>query len=75
LPALGHLTLDQIGSECIAELINGMRTKGYSPGTTNRVLVLLRYIFNLARKWNVPSVGTNPTAGLGMALRPIGSVS
>ena len=29
LPALGHLTLDQIGSERIAELINGMRAKGY----------------------------------------------
>jgi integrase len=67
LPALGHLTLDQIGSERIAELINSMRAKGYASGTTNRVLVLLRYIFNLARKWNVPSVSANPTAGLSMA--------
>jgi hypothetical protein len=30
-----------------------MRDKGYAAGTTNRVLVLLRYIFNLARKWNM----------------------
>jgi integrase len=67
LPALGHRTLDQIGSERIAELIDGMRAKGYASGTTNRVLVLLRYIFNLARKWNVPSGSANPTAGLGMA--------
>jgi integrase len=67
LPALGRLTLDQISSERIAELINGMRANGYASGTTNRVLVLLRYIFNLARKWSVPSVGANPTAGLGMA--------
>ena len=44
-----------------------MRAKGYASGTTNRVLVLLRYIFNLARKWNVPGVGANPTAGLSMA--------
>ncbi len=33
LPALGHLTLDQIGSELIAELIKRMRAKGYAPGT------------------------------------------
>ncbi len=51
LPALGRLTLDQITGEHIAGLLNEMRTKGYAGGTTNRVLVLLRYVFNLARKW------------------------
>jgi integrase len=30
-------------------------------------LVLLGYIFNLARKWNVVGVGSNPTAGLSTA--------
>jgi integrase len=64
LPVLGRLTLDQITGERIAGLINDMRTKGYAGGTTNRVLVLLRYIFNLARKWNVPGASVNPTAGL-----------
>ena len=64
LPVLGRLPLDEITNGRIAELINGMRANGYATGTTNRVLVLLRYIFNLARKWNVPSVDTNPTAGL-----------
>ena len=38
--------------------------KGYAPGTANGVLVLMRYIFNLAHKWNVPGAGANPTAGL-----------
>ena len=66
LPALGRLTLDQITGEHIAGLINDMRAKGYAGGTTNRVLVLLRYVFNLARKWNVPGVSANPTAGLAM---------
>jgi integrase len=41
-----------------------MRAKGYAGGTTNHVLVLLRYVFNLARKWNVPGASVNPTAGL-----------
>ena len=44
-----------------------MRANGYASGTTNRVLVLLRYIFNLARKWNVPGIGANPTGGISMA--------
>ncbi len=48
----------------MARLINGMNAKGYAPGTANGVLVLLRYMFNLARKWNVPGAGVNPTAGL-----------
>ena len=55
LPALGRLTLDQITGEHIAGLINDMRAQGYAGGTTNRVLVLLRYVFNLARKWNMPA--------------------
>ena len=64
LPALGRLPLDQITGKRIAGLINKMRTKGYAGATTNRVLVLLRYVFNLARKWNVPGANVNPTEGL-----------
>jgi integrase len=67
LPALGRLTLDQITGEHVAGLINDMRAKGYAGGTTNRILVLLRYVFNLARKWNVPGASVNPTAGLSTA--------
>ena len=64
LPALGRLTLGEVTGERIAGLINDMRAKGYAGGTTNRVLVLLRYVFNLARKWNMPGASVNPTAGL-----------
>ena len=67
LPALGRLALDQITGERIAALVNDMRAKGYAGGTTNRALVLLRYVFNLARKWNVPGASVNPTAGLATA--------
>ena len=67
LPALGRLALDEITGERVAGLINDMRARGYAGGTTNRVLVLLRYIFNLARKWGVPGASVNPTAGLAPA--------
>ncbi len=43
---------------------NAMHAKGYAPGTANGVLVLLRYIFNLAHRWSIPGAGVNPTAGI-----------
>ncbi len=67
LPALGHLTIDRISSDQVAELVTKMQTAGKAPGTCNRIVVLLRYIFNLASKWTVPGAGTNPTAGLSLA--------
>ncbi|MBN8958839.1 MAG: tyrosine-type recombinase/integrase [Rhizobiales bacterium] len=67
LPAIGSVPLDQVPSSAITKLISQMREKGYAAGTTNRVLVLLRYIFNLARKWNVPGAKENPTLGLNTA--------
>lgn len=40
-----------------------MRPK-YAPATANRVVILLRYMFNLARKWHIPGAENNPTAGV-----------
>ncbi len=64
LPKLGGLALDEIKTEAISDLINGMRADGYAPGTINRVIVILRYIYNLARKWKAPGGSENPAAGL-----------
>jgi integrase len=64
LPKLGSLALDEIKTDAISELINRMRADGYAAGTMNRVIVILRYIYNLARKWKVPGVIENPAAGL-----------
>lgn len=64
LPRLGALTLDEIKTEAISDLINRMRADGYAPGTMNRVIVILRYVYNLARKWKMPGVVDNPASGL-----------
>jgi len=64
LPSLGSRTIDTISSGDVARLISDMHVRGYAPGTSNGALVLLRYIFNLAHKWNVPGAGVNPTTGL-----------
>jgi integrase len=64
LPKLGALALDQIKTDAISDLINGMRADGYAAGTMNRVIVILRYIYNLARKWKTPGGEENPASGL-----------
>jgi integrase len=67
LPRLGSMHVDEIAGTAIADLLTGMRDRGYASGTTNRVLILLRYIFNLARKWKIAGVRENPTFGLSTA--------
>jgi integrase len=64
LPKLGSFALDEIKTEIISELVNRMRADGYASGTMNRVIVILRYMFNLARKWKVAGVVENPASGL-----------
>jgi integrase len=64
LPVLGRCALDEITAVNVLHLINRLKEKDYAPGTMNRVLVIIRYIFNLARKWKVPSVLDNPASGL-----------
>jgi integrase len=64
LPKFGKYPIDQISTIVVTDLLRRLRDQGYATGTTNRVLVLLRFIYNLARKWNVPGGDENPTLGL-----------
>jgi integrase len=64
LPVLGRYFLDEIKPEFIIELTNKMRHQEYAPGTIGRIIVILRYIFNLAIKWKVVPPGTNPASGI-----------
>jgi integrase len=67
LPVLGSQYVDEVRSEDIADIVQGMRSEGYAGGTTNHVVVLLRHLFNLASKWRVPGVSNNPTSGMKLA--------
>src|SRR5450759_3816 len=64
LPLLGPLFLDEITTERIIDIVATMRGDDYAPGTIARVIVILRYLFNLARKWNVLKGNENPAAGI-----------
>lgn len=64
LPALGQCPLGSIKPPDIARLVDAMKTRGYAAGTINRVLVLLRYGFTLARRWHTEGVLVNPALEL-----------
>jgi integrase len=64
LPRLGSRFLDEITTERIVEIIASMRSDEYAPGTIGRVIVILRYLFNLAGKWNVLRGTENPASGI-----------
>jgi integrase len=64
LPRIGHLFLEEITTERITEIVAAMRSDGYALGTVGRVIVILRYLFNLVRKWNVLRGPENPASGI-----------
>jgi len=64
LPHLGRMALDEVKAEHIVAALARMKAKGLAASTSNRVLVVIRYIYNLAIKWRVPGVAANPTAGI-----------
>lgn len=61
LPVLGKKYLDEITKKDIIDFHFGLKAKGYKPGTCNRSLILVRYAFNLAIKWEIPGIKVNPT--------------
>jgi integrase len=66
LPALGRMALDEITAEHIIALVARMQEDGYAAGTSNRVIMIIRYMYNLAARWKVPGVAANPTRGIEM---------
>lgn len=67
LPQLGSYALDEITQAEVAGLLQQLKQKQYSGGTSNRVTILLRHLFNLARQWNVPEIANNPVDGFKLA--------
>ena len=60
LPALGRKQINAITTAEVTAFQHAFKAKGYAPGTANRVLVLLRHLFNLAARWEVEGSGSNP---------------
>lgn len=60
LPRFGKCYMDEIGRQDILELHRERHVAGAAPGSANRLLILMRYIFNLALKWELAGVKVNP---------------
>ena len=64
LAPVGRLCLDEVTTATITKVVASMRSNNYAPGTVARVVVILRFLFNLARKWKVLRGHENPAAGI-----------
>ena len=64
LPRFGRLYLDEITRESIVRMLQERRQAKAAPGSINRLLILMRFIFNLAIKWETPGVTRNPAKGV-----------
>jgi integrase len=63
LPALGTKYLDDITRADITQLHQAVKAAGKAPATANRILIILRFMFNLVmEKWQLPGVRENPAS-------------
>ena len=64
LPAIGDKQLDLITRSDVQTLMHRRIADGSAPGSVNKLLILLRYLFNQAMRWETPGVSRNPTVGI-----------
>jgi len=64
LPIFGKKTLAEIRLEDVQAFYQRNVENGAAQASINRRMILLRYIFNLAIKWEVPGVTKNPASAI-----------
>ena len=62
-PNFGALYMDELKKQDVIGFIS-KHLLTHAPGSVNRVVILLRYIYNLAIKWEMAGISKNPTAGI-----------
>ena len=60
IPKLGIFQMGNMSPPDVAVFLEQMKSQDYASGTCNRALVLLRYGFELAMRWKMPGVTSNP---------------
>jgi site-specific recombinase XerD len=63
---IGKKRLDEVTKDDIARLLHERKASGAAAGSANRIVILCRYMFNLALKWETPGVTKNPASGVQM---------
>lgn len=63
-PAFGSLKLNQVTKGRIREFLHEKVGAGSAKGSVNRMLVMLKYFYNLALDWEIDGVSENPARGI-----------
>ena len=61
LPRFAKRYMDDITRQDIVKMHLERKAAGAAAGSANRLLIMMRFIFNLALRWEVPGVKENPT--------------
>lgn len=61
LPQFGPVMMSEVSKLQVAEFVSRLRATK-KPSTVNRILILFRFIYNQAIRWEVPGLTHNPTA-------------
>jgi integrase len=64
LPRFSGTYMDEITRQDIVKMHSDRKASGAAAGSANRLLIMMRYIFNLAVRWEVPGIKANPTKGV-----------
>lgn len=64
LPRFGKKHLDQLTTKDVIDAQQSMTKAGYAPGTANKFIVQIRYVYNVAKKQGIPGSDFNPAAGV-----------
>lgn len=64
LPRFGKKHLDQLTTQDVIDAQQSMTKAGYAPGTANKFIVQIRYMYNVAKKQGIPGADFNPAAGV-----------
>lgn len=64
IPRFGKKYMDEITRDDIVKMHRSRLEEGAKPGSANRLLIMMRYIFNLALRWETPNLKSNPTKGV-----------
>jgi len=66
LPRFGKRYMDEITRQDIVKMHSDRKSSGAASGSANRLLIMMRFIFNLAARWELPGIKANPTAGIAL---------
>src|SRR5574343_66796 len=64
LPRFGSKHLDELKQQDVIDAQQSMTKAGYAPGTANKFVVQIRYMYNVAKKRGIPGSEFNPAAGV-----------